>query len=544
MSTENWRDSIWSDITNPSWKSSSPNWDVIVIGGGIVGAGVFREAVRSGLKTLLVDAHDFSSGTSSRSSKMVHGGFRYLKNGQFKLTMDSVHERKRLLNEGVGLINPLPFNMVNYQGDSIPGWVFGLGLAAYDALALRWDHTHFSVQELLERCPNINQKSLEGGYQYYDAQTDDARLVYRVIQEAQSAGGTALNYAHVDGLLRNQQGQVIGIELNDLVEKRKAEVQSRVVINATGAWADQLRAHVGRGPRLRQLRGSHLVFPHYKLPVRDVISFLHPQDNRPVFAFAWEGVTLVGTTDVDHPYPMDTNPYISSDEADYLMEAVDHIFGSLGLTLADVRSSMAGIRSVLDTGKADPSKEARDEILWDEDGLITITGGKLTMFRQMACQTLKMAKRYLHNSYECKDDARALDPVSEKSIPSHLLSLDLDPLKKIRILGRYNAKSTDLLTCAHEDELARIEDTLTLWAEIRFAAHAEQVVHLDDLLLRRTRIGSLLANGGMDEIIRIRSICQPELGWDDERWQKEESAYRALWKKSFQIPMSENMIAA
>lgn len=544
MSTENWRDSIWSDITNQSRQSSSPNWDVIVIGGGIVGAGVFREAVRAGLNTLLVDAHDFSSGTSSRSSKMVHGGFRYLKNAQIKLTMDSVHERKKLLNEGVGLINPLPFNLVSYIGDSIPGWVFGLGLVAYDALALRWDHTHFSVPELLERCPNINQKSLEGGYQYYDAQTDDARLVYRVIQEGQSAGGTALNYARVEGLLRNQLGQVKGVELHDLVANRHAEVQSHVVVNATGAWADQLRAHVGRGPRLRQLRGSHLVFPHHKLPVQDVISFLHPQDHRPVFTFAWEGVTLVGTTDVDHPYPMDTNPYISAGETDYLMAAVDHIFGGLGLTLADVQSSMAGIRSVLDTGKADPSKEARDEILWDEDGLITITGGKLTMFRQMACQTLKMAKRYLPDSFQCKDDARALDPVAETSIQQHLAAGDLDPVWKIRLLGRYNARAADLLACAHEEELTRVEDTLTLWAEIRFAAHAEQIVHLDDLLLRRTRLGTLLANGGMDEIIRIRSICQPELGWDDERWQTEEIAYRALWQKSFQIPMSENQIAA
>jgi len=544
MSTENWRDSIWSDITNPSRQSSSPYWDVIVIGGGIVGAGVFREAVRAGLKTLLVDAHDFSSGTSSRSSKMVHGGFRYLKNGQIKLTVDSVHERKKLLDQGVGLINPLPFNLVNYHGDSIPGWIFSLGLVAYDALALRWNHTHFSVPELLERCPNINQKSLAGGYQYYDAQTDDARLVYRVIQEAQSAGGTALNYARVDDVLRNQQGQVKGVVLTDLVANRYTDVQSQVVINATGAWADQLRAHVGRGPRLRQLRGSHLVFPHHKLPVQDVISFLHPQDHRPVFTFAWEGVTLVGTTDVDHPYPMDTNPYISGDETAYLMGAVDHIFGGLGLTLADVRSSMAGIRSVLDTGKADPSKEARDEILWDENGLITITGGKLTMFRQMACQTLKMAKRYLHHSFECKDDARALDPVSEKSIQHLLCARDLDPLWKIRLLGRYSAKTADLLALSQEEERVRISDTFTLWAELRFAAHAEQVVHLDDLLLRRTRLGTLLADGAMDEITRIRSICQPELGWDDERWQKEESDYRALWQKSFQIPMSENLIAA
>jgi len=542
MSTENWRDSIWSDITTQTKQKPEPNWDVIVIGGGIVGAGVFREAVRAGLKTLLVEAHDFSSGTSSRSSKMVHGGFRYLKNAQIKLTMDSVHERKRLIKEGVGLINPLPFHLVSYHGDRIPGWVFGLGLVAYDTLAMRWDHTHYSAPELLEKCPNINQKSLEGGYQYYDAQTDDARLVYRVIQEAQSAGGTALNYAKVTGLLRDRFGQVKGIALHDLITNQTAEVKALVVINATGAWADQLRAHIGRGPRLRQLRGSHLVFPHRKLPVQDVISFLHPQDHRPVFAFAWEGVTLVGTTDVDHPYPMETNPYISNDETNYLMEGVDHIFGCLGLKRSDVRSSMAGIRSVLDTGKADPSKEARDEILWDEDGLITITGGKLTMFRHMACQTLRLAKKYLPGSFQCKDDARALDPVTERSIQDLTHAKNLDPLWKIRLLGRYSNKTADLLTFSHEDEFSRIADTLTLWSEVRFAAQAEQIVHLDDLLLRRTRLGTLLENGALNEIERIKSICQEELGWDDSRWQMEERAYRALWQKSFSLPESEKLI--
>jgi len=536
MAIEKWRDSLWSDITSQANPSSSPYWDVIVIGGGIVGAGVFREATRAGLKTLLVEAHDFSSGTSSRSSKMVHGGFRYLKNGQIKLTLDSVHERKRLLKEGIGLINPLPFTLVSYYGDHIPSWVFGLGLVAYDALALRWNHTHFSCPDLQDLCPQINQKSLLGGYQYYDAQTDDARLVYRVLQEAQSAGGIALNYARVEGLLRNQQGKVLGIQLLDLPTGKTAEVQARVVINASGAWADQLRKHVNRPERLRLLRGSHLIFPHDKLPIQDVISFLHPRDQRPVFAFSWEGATLVGTTDVDHNATMNTNPSISPTETQYLMEAVDHIFGCLGLTLSDVRSSMAGIRSVLDTGKEDPSREARDEILWDEDGLITITGGKLTMFRKMACQSLKLAQKYLPQQYKCKDDARALDRVSEDDMDNISQAQELDPLIKLRLLGRYSSKTRELLSLAQADEMTRIPNSLTLWSELRWAAHAEQIVHLDDLLLRRTRLGNLLPNGALDEIARIRSICQPELGWDDQRWQTEETSYSCLWQQAYSIP--------
>ncbi len=180
MEIPGWRTKTWTDLSQP--------WDVIVIGGGIVGAGVFREAVEAGLKTLLLDAHDFSSGTSSRSSKMVHGGFRYLKNAQIKLTLDSSRERQRLIHEGKGLIEPLRFNLVNYHNDHTPGWVFGLGLIAYDMLALRWNHTHLSKTLLKEICPNITEDSLLGGYGFYDAQTDDARLVLRVIQEGQLAG--------------------------------------------------------------------------------------------------------------------------------------------------------------------------------------------------------------------------------------------------------------------------------------------------------------------------------------------------------------------
>jgi glycerol-3-phosphate dehydrogenase len=539
MSTQNWRDAIWSQISAQTGQSPFPAWDVIVIGGGIVGAGVFREAVRAGLKTLLVDAHDFASGTSSRSSKMVHGGFRYLKNAQIKLTVDSVHERKRLLKEGLGLINPLPFNLISYRGDSIPGWVFGMGLAAYDVLALRWDHTHFSGPEVQAFCPQINPKNLEGGYRYYDAQTDDARLVYRVIQEAQSAGGTALNYARVQGLLRSRQNKVLGVQLQDLAGSRNAEVRARVVINASGAWADQLRAHVGQPPRLRLLRGSHLIFPHEKLPIQDVVSFLHPADHRPVFAFSWEGSTLVGTTDIDHLEPPDSDPCISAEEVDYLMAAVNHIFSGLKLSAADATSSMAGIRSVLDTGKADPSKEARDEILWDEDGLITITGGKLTMFRQMACQTLSLAKKYLPAAFECRGDARALDPISDEEFPA----VDLDPAIKQRLLGRYSAKAAHLVALSRTGELTQIPQTQSLWGELRWAARSEQIVHLDDLLLRRTRLGNLLPQGGWEAFERIRKICQPELGWDDCRWEQEQAAYFNLWQRAYSLPGLEQIPA-
>lgn len=513
-----------------------PRWDVIVVGAGIVGAGVFREAARAGFRTLLLDGADFASGTSSRSSKMVHGGFRYLKNAQIKLTLDSVRERKHLLKEGEGLIRSLPFTTLCYQGDNTPSWMLGLGLMAYDGLAFRWNHEHFSKIQLLERFPQINERCLSDGYQFFDAQTDDARLVLRIIQEGQQLGGAALNYMRVENLLRTQNGRVAGVGLKDGESGKTCELRSRVVINATGAWADDLRQLVHRQPRLRRLQGSHLVFPRQKLPVQDVVSFFHPRDNRPVFAFGWEGATLVGTTDVDYSGEMVTDPVISNEESSYLMEAVDHVFGRLGLSLADATSTMAGIRSVLDRGKADPSKESRDEVLWDEDGLITITGGKLTMFRKMACEALRLARKYLPADKHCAADVPALDAVSTQTMEKMSAANDITPELRMRLIGRYSDLAVELVSCALPGELEIIPGTQTAWAELRWAAIAEQVLHLDDLLLRRTRLGNLLPQGGLCLMDRIQNICQPELGWSDERWKAELSTYQTLWLRSYSIP--------
>ncbi len=298
-----WREQIWSQISEP--------WDLLIIGGGITGAGILREASRAGLRALLVEAHDFASGTSSRSSKLVHGGFRYLKNGQIKLIYESVRERERLLKEGRGLVSPLGFLLANYRGDSIPAgclvvvwcsticWPFN-GATAIMTLMICTTFAH--------RCP---RKIFGGGYRYFDAQTDDARLVLRLIQESVHDGGTALNYTRAIRLLRTRQGQVCGAALQDETPENKgrsAEVQARLVINATGAWADDLRLEMGERARLRRLRGSHLILPARRLPLTRSVSFLHPLDNRPVFAFPWEGVTLIGTTDVEMDEPLTHRP--------------------------------------------------------------------------------------------------------------------------------------------------------------------------------------------------------------------------------------------
>lgn len=525
-------------------------WDVIVVGGGITGAGILREATRQGLKTLLIEQRDFAWGTSSRSSKLVHGGLRYLKEGKIGLTRASVRERQRLLAEGPGLIDPLGFLLTTYEGDNPGRWTFRAGLTVYDLLALQWSHRQYSPQELRLLAPHISESGLEGGLQYGDAQTDDARLTLRVIQEAVAAGATALNYARAEGLLRDEAGDVVGVRVRvddagsggELAARAATDrtmpapsvpVYARVVINATGAWADGLRRELGETARIRPLRGSHLIFPAWRLPVAQAVSFLHPQDRRPVFIFPWEGVTLIGTTDVDHDAALDAEPCISPREVAYLMAAVQHQFPSLHITLADVISSFAGVRPVIGTGQEDPSKESRDHVVWEEEGLLTVTGGKLTTFRLIALDALRAARHRLPETPAPDDDQPVLDPVEETLLDGQG---ELDQAARQRLLGRYGAAAPALLAAAQPDELTRIPGTTALWAELRWAARAEAVEHLDDLLLRRVRLGLLLPNGGRALLPQIRAICQPELGWDDARWLAEEAAYLALWQRSYSLP--------
>lgn len=522
-----WRDELWRRLDQA--------WDVIVIGGGIAGAGVLREATRLGLRTLLVEQRDFGWGTSSRSSKLVHGGLRYLKQGKLRLTRSSVRARERLLQDGPGLIDPLGFLLTVYKGDRPGRWTFAAGLSVYDLLALRWDHRYYRREAFEMLAPRIAPANLKGGFRYGDAQTDDARLVLRVIREAVADGGAAINYVAAERLLRDpSRGEhSLGVHLCDGVHSREADVYARVVINATGAWADRLRGQAGAPPRLRPLRGSHLIFPAWRLPAAQAISFLHPIDHRPVFIFPWEGITLVGTTDVDHDGSLDEEPRISPEETAYLMAAVESQFPSLGLTLDDVSASYAGVRPVIGSGKIDPSKEPRDHAIWEDDGLVTVTGGKLTTFRPIALDALKAARHRLPD----------LPPIDAKIPVFNHVSLDwlkaadsLDEATCRRLLGRYGADAPALIAAAQPGELETIPGTSIVWAELRWAARAEGVVHLDDLLLRRVRLGLLQPQGGAALMPDIRRICQSELAWDDTRWEVEESAYRKLCRDNYSLP--------
>lgn len=520
------------------------SWDIIVVGGGITGAGIMREAVRLGLKVLLLEQNDFASGTSSRSSKMVHGGLRYLNNFQINLTWQSVHEREKLLKEGAGLVDLLPFLVPTYIGDKIPAWMYDIGLYLYGWMGGKWRiHQDFDAQELRMMSPYLSPEDLTGGFRFFDAQTDDSRLVLRVIREGVQTGhAVAINYARVEGLLRDDSGQVIGATVCDRETDRVYEAYATAIVNATGAWADRLRAEVEGEPRIRPLRGSHLLFRHDTFPLYQAVSFSHPDDGRPVFAFPWEGVTLLGTTDLDHDQDLDEEPRITSEEFDYLLRAVNAHFPGLALTEKDVMATFAGVRPVISHGQeVDPSKESREHALWNEHGLLTVTGGKLTTFRCMALDVLKALKKQLPQLKTIDEHMSALDPLPE--IPGDLPG-QLTRDEAIRLVARYGAGILALAGTVDDEEWCGVKDLPIHWLEFRWAARHEAVNHLDDLLLRRVRVGLLLEAGGVECLPKIRELVQDELGWDDRRWEQEAAAYIDLWHAHYGSPKDVQALAA
>ncbi len=476
----------------------------------------------------------------------MHGGLRYLKEGQFGLTRESVHEREHLLHQAAGLVEPQSFAFGDYVGRKPGKKIFLLGLAIYDVMARRGARDagaggaarrrhYYRREEFMALAPNVGGDGLQGGMVYTDAKTDDARLVLRVLQEARQHGGVAINYLALQSLLRDGEvgaaGPIRGALLRDALTGAEYVVRAKLVISATGAWADGLRAQGGAAPRLRPLRGSHLVLPAWRLPLAQAVSLMHPADGRPVFAFPWEGVTLVGTTDVDHKRDLNSEAAITRAEVDYLMAALRDQFPQLELKDGDILASYAGVRPVIDTGQKDPSKEGRDHALWLEQGLLTVTGGKLTTFRVIALDALKQAAALLPHWHA---DLRPT-PVFSDPIALHY-NRHLNVAQARRLQGRYGAQAQSLVDSAQPGELEAIPGTETLWVQLRWAARCEAVLKLEDLLLRRSRIGIQLRGGGIAIMERIRAICQPELGWSDDRWQAELAAYLALWKTYYSLP--------
>jgi glycerol-3-phosphate dehydrogenase len=510
-----------------TWAQLSLPWDLIVIGGGITGAGVLREAANAGLRCLLLEANDFSFGTSSRSSKLVHGGIRYMRNRQFDMTRESVRERQWMLRAAKNLVNPLPFILPNYSTYHTPNWELHLGVILLDFFGHTWKHSSLNSKEIAGILPELNQQGMLCAFRYEDANVDDSRLVLRLLQEAVQAGASALNYARVTSLMRDKHGQVCGVVVQDYSPQKEktTTVQAKVVIQATGPWTDNLRSELNAPKRIRLTRGSHLVFSREHMPLNHAVALMHPVDRRAMFAIPWESVCLVGTTDLDHGFDLQQEPYISQEEISYILEAIQATFPSFEITQTHVLSTYAGVRSIVSSGTGDPSAESRAHAVWEENGLFTITGGKLTTFRVMMQTVLQAART--------RFAGRPLFPTGKpifNPLPQPKVDGAIHPTTLSYLLGRHGNLAADVLSCAHDDELTAIDSLSNLWVELRWAAREEAVMHLDDLLLRRVRLGLQVPEGGMHLLDKIRSIVQPELDWDDARWEQEAARYRETWQ--------------
>jgi glycerol-3-phosphate dehydrogenase len=540
-------------------SSQVETWDMLIIGGGITGAGIAREAARRGLAVLLIEQKDFAWGTSSRSSKMVHGGLRYIASGDYKTTLLSVRERERMLSEASGLVNEMHYVMPHYKGKFPPPWIFNTLLRVYDRLAGKRYFTYFKREAFLSLNPHIKKDKFLGASQFSDAVTDDSRLVMRVLDEAINDGAQAINYLKAESLITNEQGLVVGATLKDTSSEDNAhtnaqsyDVYAKVVVSATGAWADTLRMQASKQTeqsfhkQIRPSRGSHLVISQERLPLKQAYTFLHPVDKRAVFVFPWENRTVLGTTDLDHPPLDDSEIGITNEEVDYLLAATNDLFSDADLNREDIISTWAGVRPLISDGNASedgkrvsPSKEKRDHSVWLDNNLVTVSGGKLTTFRLIALDVLEKCQEVLAlDKSVIQNQTINGDHVFSDTTPSNPKFSTLPKDLQQRLQGFYGLQLDTLLELAHDEDMAYVTDSNTIWAEIRFAARHEQVIHLDDLLLRRTRLGLILPHGAMTPLIstRLKQICQQELGWDEQKWQQEVARYQDLWQRYYHLP--------
>lgn len=521
------RDTLWQDMQS----GKAGDWDIIVIGGGITGAGILREAVRKGYKTLLVEQKDFAWGSSSRSSKMVHGGLRYLAAGNFSLTRHALQERENLVREAPRLVERLGYYFPLYKSHFPPRFAAAILFWLYDRLAGIRDHYRVDNEQLGQQFRQLDTANLNGAFYYTDAITDDARLTLRVLQEAVREGGFVRNYTRVTGLLEKQE-RVQGVTVRDMESDLTLTLRSRVVINATGAWAERLGNAAVRGLKIRPQRGSHLILSAENFPVPQAIFLLHPSDKRRLFIYPWEGRTVIGTTDIYHPKDLDIAASITAEELEYLLIAARQVFPQQPPARQDVISSWSGVRPIITSGRSkDPSKASREHKVWVQEGLVSCSGGKLTTFHHMALDVLARAEKFLPAAPQASGGRIFREP----SCNGEAIMPD-DPDRGERLLGRYGDDARDLLQSAPETEHAAIPGTLTCLAQLRWSLRHESVVHLDDLMLRRTRLGLLLENGGDAVLEDVRRLFSEISNWTEDKWHSELARYRNIIRQHYTLP--------
>jgi glycerol-3-phosphate dehydrogenase len=526
-----WRQSTLESLDEP--------FDLIIVGGGITGCGILLDAAQRGLRPLLLEKGDFSSGTSSRSSKLIHGGLRYLKEMQFRVTRTACRERDRMLALNPLLVRPIRFVYPASHGDRVPGWTVDLGLWMYDRLTHRSDkHAHLESTEVQRLAPGLATERLDRAMIYTDALADDAQLTLAVASTGCAYGGRALSRTRVVEAVRDPTGRVRGVAFEDLESGRLHRVQGHLVINAAGVWVDELRQALGiEGSRLRPSRGSHLVLTTDRLPLGAALTVPSPDDGRPVFLIPHPEGVLVGTTDIFHDGGLD-DPKVTRPELDYLLHTLQSHFPDKGLTAKDVVAAFAGLRPILGTHTDNPSEVSREEELWEEQGVLSIAGGKLTTWRAMAEEAVDEALLLLPEEVAeqvepCYTSGTPLLGLAPADLATRLLQLapGLDPKVSDAMARRLRNAAWWAVRDAREAEDLRplTEATDLTAAEVRCHLAFGGVLHLEDLLLRRARLGLWSPAHARTLSSRLRPLFEQAYGWDHQRWSEEEEALdRAL----------------
>jgi glycerol-3-phosphate dehydrogenase len=510
------------------------SFDVVVIGGGITGAGVALDAASRGYSVALVERRDFASGTSSRSSKLVHGGLRYLQNFDLGLVREALLERGLLTSLAPHLVKPLPLVVPSFGGKR-PDRMLGTGLHLYDRMArelrrgspVDWSpdkHRIIEGDEVLELVPALAAREPTSGYLFYDCQTDDTRLVLTVLGEAERFGAIVCNRLEVRGLIHDDDGWACGVRCTDVLSGDDLEIRSGTVVNATGVWADRISPdefyEAEEVPHIRPSRGTHLTLARDKLPVAGGGAIAPAGKGRTIFVLPWLGRTLVGTTDVDYDGGLDHIPP-SDDDIGYLLGAVNAFFETQ-LGLEDLTGAYAGVRPLISTG--DPKKSVdisrRAELYETSSGMLTITGGKLTTFRRMAKQVVDRLVERDGRDAPCRTQEIPLGmPVAAED----LRRVDgIEPDTMALFAHRYGYFANEVLALADKAPELReriVPDLPDLMAEVVVAGRLEQAQSLGDVFLRRTRLGLLAAAAVTnDETPRkVARLLAGELGWDDAR---------------------------
>lgn len=537
------------------WESlDRAGWEVLVVGGGITGVGIALDAAARGLRTALVEAGDFARGTSSRSSRLVHGGLRYLETRDFRLVFEALAERRLLLELAPHLVHPLPFLFPVHRGAPVGYRTLQAGMWLYDTLSLFRGlprHRMLGAEGVLRREPALDPEGLRGGAVYYDAAVDDARLTLAVARAAAAAGAVLVPRAEVEGFLV-EGGKVRGARVRDTLTGGVREVRARVVLNATGPWCDEVRllADPGATPRLRPTRGVHLMLRRERVGNRGAIIFRSAVDGRVMFVLPWGGFTYLGTTDTDHHGSPDA-AHATREDVDYLLASANALLPEARLAPADVLSTWAGVRPLLaPSAEVGESATSREHELWrDPSGLVSVAGGKLTTYRVMAAEAVDFTLPLLRA-------AGGPEAGPSRTAEIRLPGAPDDGWKTLR--GRVAAaaesvgigeESAERLARAHGTEALEIlgsagrEPALGeplvpglpyLRAEVPHAVRREMALTVEDVLRRRTHLFYEAPDGGMEAArwVAERMAEHPGLGWGPPEVEAQLAAYRKAVEKT------------